>query len=157
MAPHCTEPFIIILSSSGYDISSVERDIKLQTIILSLQQRPWWTVWLCNLRFAVHLCVWWAPYCLAGIAPNKAIFSNKIIDTPEPLYNTIVGVHSITVLVKQPCYIQTKMYRLYWKMTIYGPFYNIIYTFLGSIFEPCYIQNCVIKNHVIKHHVIKRL
>ena len=29
-------------------------------------------------------------------------------------------------------------------------FFNIIYTFLGSIFEPCYIQNCVIMNHVIK-------
>ena len=30
------------------------------------------------------------------------------------------------------------------------PFFNIIYTFLGSIFEPCYIQNRVITNHVIK-------
>ena len=29
-------------------------------------------------------------------------------------------------------------------------FFNIIYTFLGSIFEPCYIQNCVITNCVIK-------
>ena len=28
--------------------------------------------------------------------------------------------------------------------------FNIIYTFLGSIFEPCYIQNRVITNHVIK-------
>ena len=29
-------------------------------------------------------------------------------------------------------------------------FFNIIYTFLGSIFEPCYIRNCVITNRVIK-------
>ena len=29
-------------------------------------------------------------------------------------------------------------------------FFNIIYTFLGSIFEPCYIQNRVITNHIIK-------
>ena len=29
-------------------------------------------------------------------------------------------------------------------------FFNILYKFLGSIFEPCYIQNCVITNHVIK-------
>ena len=29
-------------------------------------------------------------------------------------------------------------------------FFNIIYTFLGSIFEPCYIQNRVITNRVIK-------
>ena len=29
-------------------------------------------------------------------------------------------------------------------------FFNIIYTFFGSIFEPCYIQNSVITNHVIK-------
>ena len=33
-------------------------------------------------------------------------------------------------------------------MTIYGSFFNIIYTFLGSIFEPCYIQNRVIMNRV---------
>ena len=31
-------------------------------------------------------------------------------------------------------------------------FFNIIYTFLGSILEPCYIQN-----HVITDRVIKRL
>ena len=35
-----------------------------------------------------------------------------------------------TVLLKQLCYIQTKMYSLYRKMTI-----------LGSIIEPCYIPN----------------
>ena len=29
-------------------------------------------------------------------------------------------------------------------------FFNIIYSFLGSMFEPCYIQNRVITNHVIK-------
>ena len=41
-----------------------------------------------------------------------------------------------TVLVKQLCYIQTKMYSLYRKMTIY-----IIYKFLGSILKLCYIHN----------------
>ena len=35
-------------------------------------------------------------------------------------------------------------------MTIYGHFFNLIYTFLGSIFEPFYIQNRVITNRVIK-------
>ena len=35
-------------------------------------------------------------------------------------------------------------------MTIYGLFFNIIYTFLGSIFEPCYIQKHVITNRVIR-------
>ena len=34
----------------------------------------------------------------------------------------LLGSIAKTVLVKQPCYIQTKMYRLYWKMTIYGHF-----------------------------------
>ena len=42
------------------------------------------------------------------------------------------------------------MYRSYRKMTIKWSFFYIIYTFLGSIFEPCYIQNRVITNHVIK-------
>ena len=39
------------------------------------------------------------------------------------------------------------MYRLYRKMTIF--LYNL-YIFLGSIFEPCYIQNRVMMNRVIK-------
>ena len=42
------------------------------------------------------------------------------------------------------------MYRLYWKNDHLWSFFNIIYTFLGSIFEPCYFQNRVITNHVIK-------
>ena len=29
-------------------------------------------------------------------------------------------------------------------------FFNIVYTFLGSVFEPCYIQNHVITNRVIQ-------
>ena len=47
------------------------------------------------------------------------------------------------MLVKQPYYIKTKMY--------------IIYTFLGSIVEPCYIQNSVITNRVIKRLMCSRL
>ena len=42
------------------------------------------------------------------------------------------------MLVKQQCYIHL------WS------FFNIIYSFLGSIFEPCCIQNCVITNRVLK-------
>ena len=42
--------------------------------------------------------------------------------TQQPLYNTVVGSKAETVLVKQPCYIQTKMYRLCRKMTINGHF-----------------------------------
>ena len=57
----------------------------------------------------------------------------------------LLGSKEETLLVKQPWYIQTKMYRLYRKMTIY-----IIYTFLGSIFKPFYIQTSVITNGVIK-------
>ena len=34
----------------------------------------------------------------------------------------LLGSKAETVLVKQPCYIQTKMYRLHIKMTIYGHF-----------------------------------
>ena len=35
-------------------------------------------------------------------------------------------------------------------MIIYGHIFNIIYAFLESIFEPCYIQNFILMNHVIK-------
>ena len=54
------------------------------------------------------------------------------------------------MLVKQPCYIQTKNVKIILKNDHLWSFFNIIYTFLGSTFEPCYIQNCVIMNHVIK-------
>ena len=38
---------------------------------------------------------------------------------PQHLNNTIAGDRAETVLVKQPCYNQTKMYRLYRKITTY--------------------------------------
>ena len=65
---------------------------------------------------------------------------------PQPLYNTAVEIQNRNVSVKQPCHIQTKIYRLYRKMS----FSYIIYTFWGSIYKPCYIQNRVITNSVIK-------
>ena len=34
MALHCTEPFIISLSSSQYDLCNVARDVKYQTVII---------------------------------------------------------------------------------------------------------------------------
>ena len=46
-----------------------------------------------------------------------------------------------TVISKQKCIDNTKRW---W------PFFYIIYTLLGSIFKPCYIQNCVLTNSVIK-------
>ena len=57
----------------------------------------------------------------------------------------LLGSKAETMFFKQLCYIQTKMYRLYRKMTIY--------TFLGSIFKSCYIQNLVITKSVIKRFV----
>ena len=55
----------------------------------------------------------------------------------------LLGFKAGAVLVKQPCYITTKMYRLYRKMTI----------FFGSIFKQCYIQNHVVMNSVKKRFV----
>ena len=43
------------------------------------------------------------------------------LNTPKPLYNTVVWFQSRNP-VKQWYYIQTKMYRLYRKMTIFGHF-----------------------------------
>ena len=47
-----------------------------------------------------------------------------ILHTPKPLYNTVVGVQAETMLDNQLYYryIQTKMYKLYRKMTIYSHF-----------------------------------
>ena len=42
------------------------------------------------------------------------------------------------------------MYRLYRKNDHLWSFFYIIYTFLGSTFEPCCIHNRVITNRVIK-------
>ena len=79
---------------------------------------------------------------------------NLFITVPQIISNdyTITSLYhycwgqSINRVSYTLCYIQTKMYRLYRKMTI---FYKI-YTFLGSIFEPFCIQNRVITNRVIK-------
>ena len=79
-----------------------------------------------------------------------------------------------TMIVKPPCYIQTKMRRLYRKMTIYNllsiiyiilgsvfvyvkwtnvhlwSFFCITYTISDSTFKLCYIQTIVIINSVTK-------
>ena len=70
------------------------------------------------------------------------------------LDDNIYGIHSkrvnILYLVKQPYYIQTKLYTIILKNDHLWSFFNIIYAFLGSIFEPCYIQNHVITNPCYK-------
>ena len=69
------------------------------------------------------------------------------IYTPQPLYNTVVGVHNINrvnrVISKQNCvdYIEKWPFMVIFQ-------YNL-YIFL-SIFEPCYIQNHVITDRVIQ-------
>ena len=42
--------------------------------------------------------------------------------TTKPFITPLLGSKAQTMLVEQACYIQTKMYRLYRKMTIYGHF-----------------------------------
>ena len=50
-------------------------------------------------------------------------FPIRLIHIHHNLFITLLlGSIALTVLVKQPCYIHTKMYRLYWKMTIYDHF-----------------------------------
>ena len=65
------------------------------------------------------------------------------MDTPQPLYNTIVGVQAnFRVSYPNPCYNESKMYSYIAK--------SVFDDHLGSSNEPCYIQNRVITNHVIK-------
>ena len=66
---------------------------------------------------------------------------------PEPVREHCIIMR---VLVKQPCYIQTKNVYIILKNDQLWSFFNLIYTVLESIFEPCYIQNHVIMNRVIK-------
>ena len=104
---------------------------------------------------------------LRNIGAFNFAFEKNILQ--KPLYNNITGIHSKTVLGKQPCYIPTRMYRLFRKVTICGiskqkcidyiekkyhlwSFFCRICTFLfgynilGSIFKSCYIQNCALIN-----------
>ena len=62
----------------------------------------------------------------------------------------LLGSRAEIILVEQPCYIETKTYRVYSKNDHLWSFFYIIYTFLESIFKPCYIQNRVMTNSVIK-------
>ena len=59
----------------------------------------------------------------------------------------LLGSIAQTVLVKQPSYSQTKMYRLYWKMTIMVIFQYNLYIFgihLWTVLypKPCYNEPC---------------
>ena len=77
-------------------------------------------------------------------------FEFYCVITPRPLYNTVVGVHSINRVSLTTVLYPNKNVKIILKNDHLWSFFNIIYTFLGSIFEPSYIQNRVIRNHVIK-------
>ena len=79
-------------------------------------------------------------YVIADILRRNYIYHNLFI-------TLLLRPKAETVLVKQLCYIQTKMHRFYRKITIYGHFSIIIIcTFLGSIFKLCYTK---LNNHAI--------
>ena len=86
---------------------------------------------------------------LKDFVSNLEILYLVSVNTPQPLYNTIVGVHSISH-VSQTVLYPNKNVQIILKNDHLWSFFNINCTFLGFIFEPCYIQNCVIMNHVIK-------
>ena len=69
--------------------------------------------------------------------------------TPKHLYNTVVGVQSIN-LVSYTTVLYPNKNIDYIEKWPWWSFFYIIFTFLGSIIEPCCIQNCVITNSVIK-------
>ena len=177
------------------DVLMVNSGIQINIFFFLHKIRCWYRL---EAPLARHyLCVLTTCFFLCKNKKSKYFWSRKkchlliciiiICRVHHNLFITpLLGSIAWTVLVKQPCYIQTKMYRLYWKMTIYGHFFNIIYTFLGSIFELYYIQTkmyrfywkmtiyghfsiqsihflepifepCYIQNRVITNRVIKRL
>ena len=63
----------------------------------------------------------------------------------QNLYITLfLGYKAENMFIKQPCYMQTKMYRLYRKLTIYGHFSISAIHFGGPP------SNCVISKTVLK-------
>ena len=66
--------------------------------------------------------------------------------TPQPLYNTIVGVH-VNFHVSHPNHVISRV-----KCIVYiGN--GVLNGHLGSNLEPCYIQNRILMNRVIKIQV----
>ena len=84
-----------------------------------------------NTRISVILIILSNMDCIKGCHQWKNIFLKH-----QNLFITLLlGSKAKTVLAKQSCCIQTKMYRIYRKMTIYGHFFYIIYTFLFRFYK----------------------
>ena len=74
---------------------------------------------------------------------TKYIEVHRQTSTPQPLYNTIVGVH-VNFRVSNPN-------RVIWRVKCIVYIGNgVLNGHLGSNLEPCYIQNGIVMNRVIK-------
>ena len=72
MAFHCTEPFVIILPSSRYDLNNVGRDVKHQLIIMTSKTLVESVQFICSYRQQI------SQVCLAKCACiNPRIFCLK--------------------------------------------------------------------------------
>ena len=112
----------------------------IKTSILIRNALPEKFSYVPTITFAIHILIWKLDYI-----SNRNYLKNLYDIIIKPLFNIITGIQNI--LAKQPCCIQTKMYRLYRKMTINGHFsiqsihFCLDTTFLGSIIKLSYIQN----------------
>ena len=77
----------------------------------------------------------WTPSILTILVLK---FQQVYFTTPQLLYNTITGIKSKTMLAKQLCCIQTKMYRLYRKLTIMVIFLYNLYILVGNTTNKVY-------------------
>ena len=92
-----------------------------------------------------------AGYKIFFVLPLQRI-SNKMHIHHNLFIILLLGSKEETVLVKQPCHIQTKMYIFYRKMTIYGHF-SIKYI---HFWDPS-LNRVTSKKRFIMNNVIKRL
>ena len=85
-----------------------------------------------NIQIITHALHSWKYWCFhytrwqyLRYSQLKSKYPLYIINTPQPLGNTIAGTQSKTVLTKQLCCTQTKLLRLCRKMTIHK-LYNLL-------------------------------
>ena len=112
------------------DISEIFLKVPLKTQIKGKKKKELlsWETWTSN-AWSIHLqsmingwllCHFCRTLVFFLFLLTKQTWINKLLH--DLFITLLLGSSTATVLAKQPCYIQTKMYRLYRKMTIYSHF-----------------------------------
>ena len=122
---HCTEPFIIVLSSSQCDLNNVERDIKHQTIVIIIIiwatpfKNVFWYMWTVKAQISLRICAVWSGPSLStnrSIGYYRMFLNEKQLPGWDCTWAGWSNLHSLAHAGATFSIDMTLLYsRLYWK------------------------------------------